>query len=209
MRGEHAAEASSVSAIAGSSPRARGTRDEDRRDRDRARFIPACAGNTSAALASRAMSTVHPRVRGEHLITTTLALNVSGSSPRARGTLVDNPNHSNTFRFIPACAGNTICGSPASSGATVHPRVRGEHIISCSRVTSTAGSSPRARGTPRPRRDDPPGTRFIPACAGNTAVSRRRSLPAAVHPRVRGEHSRKARSHSAAGGSSPRARGTP
>ena len=51
--------------VVGSSPRVRGTGEPcDLRD-PRDRFIPACAGNRSAARSSRDVNTVHPRVCGE------------------------------------------------------------------------------------------------------------------------------------------------
>ena len=50
--------------------------------------------------------------------------------------------------------------------------------------------------------------RFIPACAGNTPRRDRPSRPAAVHPRVCGEHVSSLFQFDYIGGSSPRVRGT-
>ena len=50
--------------------------------------------------------------------------------------------------------------------------------------------------------------RFIPASAGNTRSRRARRPESAVHPRVRGEHRRPARTNASSSGSSPRPRGT-
>mgnify|MGYP006899962460 CR=1 FL=1 len=92
----------------------------------------------------------------------------SGSSPRARGTL--------------------LSGAWRSAGVLDHPRVRGEHACLNRSATATRGSSPRARGTPLDALDLVHRVRIIPACAGNTAQAGRQRAPRADHPRVRGEH---------------------
>ena len=55
------------------------------------RFIPACAGNMSGRPRPAAISSVHPRVCGEHM--TPIASNgyKLGSSPRVRGTCLAKP----------------------------------------------------------------------------------------------------------------------
>ena len=52
----------------------------------------------------------------------------------------------------------------------------------------SAGSSPRVRGTPTASRVNTLIGRFIPACAGNTAMASTPSATRTVHPRVCGEH---------------------
>ena len=194
----------------GSSPRVRGTPRSPFARRCRQRFIPACAGNTNPARSPARGSPVHPRVCGEHRRTNARQTAVAGSSPRVRGTHIQNGErrrvpavhprvcgehlHSSRSklvgsRFIPACAGNTAGRTIAPASTTVHPRVCGEHE----------------------RRGGRLGTRhrFIPACAGNTSSSGWKagvfngSSPRvrgtrhagvqgccghAVHPRVCGEH---------------------
>ncbi len=73
---------------------------------------------------------------------------------------------------------------------------------------NTAGSSPRARGTPRRTTRPRPPLRFIPAGAGNalTAFSSQDNDP--VHPRGRGERRARGTIPMPRCGSSPRARGT-
>ena len=71
-----------------------------------------------------------------------------------------------------------------------------------------AGSSPRARGTGGDDKQSVRAQRFIPARAGNGAISAARSHPNAVHPRARGERVLHRPSTNARSGSSPRARGT-
>ena len=209
VRGEHRLILGALVVVAGSSPRARGTRREPSRRDARRRFIPACAGNTERSASLSRSQTVHPRVRGEHGCRPCPSSRLRGSSPRARGTRPETLFPCRCGRFIPACAGNTCPIWASHVAASVHPRVRGEHSRALTRFRIGNGSSPRARGTLLRRYLIPPFSRFIPACAGNTSP-RGRSLGAcSVHPRVRGEHGRARRSYLADCGSSPRARGTP
>ena len=117
----------------------------------RLRFIPACAGNSTASTRTVLMSAVHPRLRGElfpHLFT---GVKLTGSSPLARGTLSVDGSLEGYVRFIPACAGN-------SSGASIV-------------WSSPIGSSPLARGTLSDGKITLYLERFIPACAGNSFSS--------------------------------------
>ena len=91
---------------------------------------------------------------------------------------------------------------------TVHPRRRGEHCITNSRLWCSIGSSPQARGTRCVWRRHSPPHRFIPAGAGNTCRRRPYRQPQAVHPRRRGEHVGNSLHYAWDHGSSPQARGT-
>ena len=128
--GEHVSLGIDVAATDGSSPRVRGTRHIQRIHKQRLRFIPACAGNTSVYRAAAAATTVHPRVCGEHGIARDSEVAIAGSSPRVRGTPPLYQSRTHAHRFIPACAGNTICRVHYALYVTVHPRVCGEHISS-------------------------------------------------------------------------------
>ena len=192
-------------------PRVRGEHVPVRRHRTTVkRFIPACAGNTTARsspfvrfIPACAGNTCRPYV----------AAAWRRFIPACAGNTVDAaPSHSAVRRFIPACAGNTASAAAASAPAR-------RFIPACAGNTRSAlprvgldGSSPRARGTRDcHRRHTADGRRrFIPACAGNTLAPadrrvlhrgssprargthlshpRRRSSDEAVHPRVRGEH---------------------
>src|SRR5690606_29428332 len=83
-----------------------------------------------------------------------------------------------------------------------------DHVLSNHGVI-TVGSSPHARGrlvvVDRARR----GTRFIPACAGQTLMSAHTPSTAWVHPRMRGADLNLRRWAHMLGGSSPHARGRP
>ena len=150
MRGEHVRRSGVRRRAGGSSPHARGTLPVARLAPKDTRFIPACAGNTPRRSGMARSTSVHPRMRGEHQ----RRLTARRSAPR----------------FIPACAGNTNISPKASVPCSVHPRMRGEHGIYCSDVADLSGSSPHARGTRQSRRRQLHQSRFIPACAGNTAA---------------------------------------
>ena len=134
------------------------------------RFIPACAGNTLLESQKSIMSTVHPRVCGEHLSQCRFKSFTFGSSPRVRGTPDLGGGRPVGHRFIPACAGNTANGKPLPTDDAVHPRVCGEHPSITSFICSKTGSSPRVRGTLPMLCCPVISRRFIPACAGNTSA---------------------------------------
>ncbi len=161
-----------VQTTRGSSPRVRGTRGINPGEFPVDRFIPACAGNTSSYFLSFTASWVHPRVCGEHGSRRSGPAALTGSSPRVRGTHDLHIDDTVSLRFIPACAGNTRPRSSAHPGRPVHPRVCGEHCRDDGPLPADAGSSPRVRGTQKSRHHANRSLRFIPACAGNTCLSR-------------------------------------
>ena len=75
------------------------------------------------------------------------------------------------FRFIPACAGNSIGLVCLRADITVHPRLRGELLLLILILFMLTGSSPLARGTQEVKRLRAERLRFIPACAGNSVRS--------------------------------------
>ena len=159
-----------IRVYSGSSPRVRGTVNQVGQFHLCARFIPACAGNSAAALDGFAVGPVHPRVCGEQGPIEVTVSPGTGSSPRVRGTVAKVNSWQSMARFIPACAGNSPHGRTPQPQPAVHPRVCGEQSNAGANSIDLNGSSPRVRGTgPLPRnacRVD----RFIPACAGNSAV---------------------------------------
>ncbi len=110
--------------------------------------------------------------------------------------------------FIPACAGNTHQPHINYMENSVHPRVCGEHDSSSQEKCPLFGSSPRVRGTLDGVFSLAIAGRFIPACAGNTALVPTTSASMPVHPRVCGEHKMRDSERSQLDGSSPRVRGT-
>ena len=100
--------------VAGSSPRMRGTPILLRLNSQRARIIPAHAGNTVVDFRCRLEPWDHPRACGEHTKGWTGTLVTWGSSPRMRGT---RRSKCSVYRFegiIPAHAGNTPCNKIGS-----------------------------------------------------------------------------------------------
>ena len=90
----------------------------------------------------------HPRSRGEHLVEVGVVEGVTGSSPLARGTLLERRACKVRHRLIPARAGNTGRRLRMSMPTAAHPRSRGEHYKFAGSTGLTFGSSPLARGTP-------------------------------------------------------------
>jgi len=131
-----------------------------------------------------------------------------GSSPRARGTGERTAEKGGHDRFIPASAGNRPSVVTRFCQCPVHPRERGEQGWSPCWLRSSTGSSPRARGTVCQEFDVPSHHRFIPASAGNSVHVVVITDYNTVHPRERGEQSRKFTTVTSLIGSSPRARGT-
>ena len=89
-----------------------------------------------------------------------------------------------------------------------HPRVCGEHSVVPLALESSAGSSPRMRGTLGVGVRRNVGNGIIPAYAGNTIVTFAQWTTARDHPRVCGEHGLAATARWGRTGSSPRMRGT-
>ena len=174
--------------MTGSSPQARGTLSVRVVRCSLSGFIPAGAGNTAGRGGADGGTSVHPRRRGEHRRHNATRIREHGSSPQARGTLGRCVYAVRIRRFIPAGAGNTRRGAAHHQLAAVHPRRRGEHRRTGRDRPRLGSSSPQARGTPIRIIGTSRKFRFIPAGAGNTAVTMKTALPKPVHPRRRGEH---------------------
>ena len=146
--GELPRERKARGALVGSSPRVRGTRRHADAGPDSLRFIPACAGNSQLPPSKLSTMSVHPRVCGELRARGLRAAAGLGSSPRVRGTPHRRSAEGSLWRFIPACAGNSIPAGLQPDSRTVHPRVCGELALCAGAAEASAGSSPRVRGTP-------------------------------------------------------------
>ena len=152
----------------GSSPLARGTHSSDQKRRQRPGLIPARAGNTATPKNTVSGSRAHPRSRGEHRAEWHLVICLVGSSPLARGTLGLEVCHSLEVGLIPARAGNTSSTDKSLRLPWAHPRSRGEHRYTISKVKQEKGSSPLARGTLGHAGARQRVRGLIPARAGNT-----------------------------------------
>ena len=110
----------------GSSPHTRGTLAGAGLPHLGKRFIPAYAGNAAAAPQTSSRVAVHPRIRGERRVISDRVASRVGSSPHTRGTRAGSDESHPHGRFIPAYAGNAPLMPRSPTGATVHPRIRGE-----------------------------------------------------------------------------------
>ena len=170
-------------------------------------IIPACAGSTRACCSTGRTSGDHPRMRGEHGLRVTGSPSREGSSPHARGALPQAAAHAQVEGIIPACAGSTNVDGESTAKAGDHPRMRGEHCVGSCCMWAIKGSSPHARGAPRPNAYDSCGRGIIPACAGSTLCSCAAGRKYGDHPRMRGEHEAADFEYQVSEGSSPHARG--
>ena len=107
-RGEHASTPLPCTVGFGSSPLARGTHQTLVIPAGGSRLIPARAGNTTATQSAFTPEAAHPRSRGEHFCSSLQPFSGFGSSPLARGTLIEELNFVLVERLIPARAGNTL-----------------------------------------------------------------------------------------------------
>src|SRR5690606_34166560 len=128
-----------------------------------------------------------------------------------------NPRHylppsltqNETNRPSPTCAGSMDGPVREKKRPAVHPHVRGAH---CGRLRCRmgyVGPSPRAWGSPNGLTSSEKIVRSSPTCAGLTRRPLAVTSRLAVHPHVRGAHSRRWRSRTTSGGPSPRAWGSP
>ena len=173
---------------AGSSPLTRGKPGPRRTPRQRHRLIPAHAGKTLTSSTRSLCSRAHPRSRGENRDGVLRSMSIGGSSPLTRGKLVREATPENGGRLIPAHAGKTRFRPRNARDRRAHPRSRGENPSADCTEPNADGSSPLTRGK-RPAAcagHDPRG--LIPAHAGKTRGARHPRVPAAAHPRSRGEN---------------------
>ena len=111
--------------------------------------------------------------------------------------------------IIPAYAGSTSTPAPLTASHRDHPRIRGEHVIGITHVSIWKGSSPHTRGARHGRTARALRRRIIPAYAGSTLGAICPSSTRTDHPRIRGEHVRRAGHARGRQGSSPHTRGAP
>ena len=152
LRGVYGVDLGRLRRRRGSSPLARGLLVGRSPPPGAPRIIPARAGFTQSALAS---AVSHP-----------------GSSPLARGLRGADRDVRRCHRIIPARAGFTGAPTPRSRRAADHPRSRGVYVRYWWTSAPAAGSSPLARGLPRPGGGRGVGVGIIPARAGFTLLRR-------------------------------------
>ena len=173
--------------LLGPSPRVRGSRDRNVEVDPSTGSIPACAGKPTARGQPRPGTRVHPRVCGEARHNDDTIDDVSGPSPRVRGSHVGHGRHEHDQRSIPACAGKPAADRYRRSTLGVHPRVCGEACTMPLRDDVESGPSTRVRGSPSSVVSVPGVAGSIPACAGKPSPHPHRQCATRVHPRVCGE----------------------
>ena len=170
----------------GSSPHARGLPQTVEQRRDRPRIIPACAGFTATTSPWGSRPSDHPRMRGVYIVIAWIVSVYVGSSPHARGLLSTAMITPTIMRIIPACAGFTRRLSDVRHDNSDHPRMRGVYVGYAIAPLGNRGSSPHARGLPPPVSVFDGAVGIIPACAGFTHRTGRRTGRGSDHPRMRG-----------------------
>ena len=169
--------------------------------------IPACTGSSPPRGTSGAPSGEHPRVHGEQPRCAARRGRRAGTSPRARGAVLQQVRHRPYGGNIPACTGSSSWTRTSAASAWEHPRVHGEQRRSGSRQGPSGGTSPRARGAALqvPVRVFLRGN--IPACTGSRGPPAGSGTSAGEHPRVHGEQIAATLRQDPSSGTSPRARG--
>ena len=206
-RGEHRAWRMRASTREGSSPLARGARDEALENLGQRGLIPARAGSTGGSPPVRVGGGAHPRSRGEHAMGENPYWVTVGSSPLARGAPTVRNATASLSGLIPARAGSTSQPRISDSMRRAHPRSRGEHRSCATAAAPARGSSPLARGALLFSRERQSEAGLIPARAGSTQHLRAPFGFFGAHPRSRGEHFWGGMKKAAGAGSSPLARG--
>ena len=130
----------------GSSPRARGAEVPCTYVAAELRIIPARAGSRYTIGRDWRHDRDHPRARGEQLFSQSDGVTRSGSSPRARGAVLDTLMHIFASGIIPARAGSSAECIHSARQVRDHPRARGEQARATPGCRMHKGSSPRARG---------------------------------------------------------------
>ena len=149
----------------------------------------------------------HPRSRGVYGPSCPTAPSIPGSSPLARGLPGRPRQQPRVRRIIPARAGFTPAWRYCISPSQDHPRSRGVYCGSFEAVRCGGGSSPLARGLPRPLGVRQAAAGIIPARAGFTPATGRPGPSRTDHPRSRGVYVTTTISTDLHAGSSPLARG--
>ena len=111
----------------------------------------------------------HPRSRGVYRLPKTDLPRLAGSSPLARGLRTSRRGVACGCGIIPARAGFTPEMYADAMGLRDHPRSRGVYLITDDLLGEREGSSPLARGLPRPAPPYSYSLGIIPARAGFTA----------------------------------------
>ena len=206
-RGVYSASSVRSSSRYGSSPLARGLPRPSGQGSRSGRIIPARAGFTEDVLTEITIGQDHPRSRGVYLRSSDAQKRIMGSSPLARGLLLDRSVEGDVTRIIPARAGFTRGEHLRRRRRRDHPRSRGVYFHGLDFEIIEEGSSPLARGLLPRSSQQGPLAGIIPARAGFTGPSSPTTKREEDHPRSRGVYDPAGPIREVLRGSSPLARG--
>ena len=164
--GGTASDLGNVASGKGLSPRVRGNPGHLALEDDAAGTIPACAGEPTALIRRTRKTGDYPRVCGGTAAIPADFTGVWGLSPRVRGNLEGRCGADGDAGTIPACAGEPRRSTRRPISPRDYPRVCGGTWLSNEVDFSLLGLSPRVRGNLSKPGRSLPGTRTIPACAG-------------------------------------------
>ena len=170
-------------------PRVRGLRVRNAIARLGNRYNPACAGTTSMTIYCWLLPPIQPRVCGDYVVLTAMALSLYDTTPRVRGLLTVIIKCRRVVRYNPACAGTTRCPACSGSRIPIQPRVCGDYSLYRLLVAEHYDTTPRVRGLPRHTSCIYSRARYNPACAGTTCRRVRGRDPSPIQPRVCGDYS--------------------
>ena len=191
----------------GSSPRVRGRRVFELRERREVGLIPAGAGQTGPITFASGNETAHPRGCGADSSHAFFTHVIGGSSPRVRGRRYYLAVRLGIRRLIPAGAGQTKNRHRKLRRAGAHPRGCGADTNEEIAKAEAEGSSPRVRGRPLQRSESEDSWGLIPAGAGQTCAAWLHAWCRRAHPRGCGADGGTDHVDPGIGGSSPRVRG--
>ncbi len=146
-------------------------------------------------------------IYGEYVVPAFQLFVLLGSPPHTRGISELCVAERMPNRFTPAYAGNIQLLMGLDEILQVHPRIRGEYPLPSYFPPFCAGSPPHTRGISCPFTGRISLIRFTPAYAGNMKLSRLFISSGRVHPRIRGEYSRRKAGDTMIRGSPPHTRG--
>ena len=170
----------------GLSPRVRGNPSSGRSGRWASRSIPACAGEPRTLSGITDAFQVYPRVCGGTDDFPEQFQPHGGLSPRVRGNLKLRYADVQSWRSIPACAGEPIGAAVVCRAIQVYPRVCGGTWVERPGAGPRCGLSPRVRGNHCFCLMMVWCYRSIPACAGEPPRKTLTRSSTRVYPRVCG-----------------------
>jgi len=209
IRGDHAGRYSNDDVKVGSPPHTRGSLRLPGPDVRQTGITPAYAGITGRVTKGISRIRDHPRIRGDHISSTSVLTPNKGSPPHTRGSPRRLHFLARQQRITPAYAGITCKIRLSHESGQDHPRIRGDHNFAQHLDQLGTGSPPHTRGSlqhPLPARLP---IRITPAYAGITSSCARAVLVLWDHPRIRGDHNAGNMEHRTRSGSPPHTRGSP